>query len=153
MKFSALGWGNGFKLSLRYRPRAGKDTTRVCSNDKNYGRTWSRAEDITEEDKSYYRQWVDSGLTQGGGSTGRERTWSSGRRFPERSSSRVVTDDNEVAVRRCVDSLVVSVTRMSRADSCDSWSQKKSAGAGAAVAEAAADAQVRAIPPHPRPAG
>ena len=62
-------------------------------------------------------------MEQGGGSTGRERTWSSGRRFPERSSSRVVTDDTEAAVRRCVDSLVVSVTRMSRADSCDAASR------------------------------
>ena len=92
-------------------------------------------------------------MAQGSGSNECERTWSSGRRFPERSSSRVVTDDNEVAVRRCVDSLVVSVTRMSRADSCDSWSQKKSAGAGAAVTEAATDAQARAIPPYPRLAG
>ncbi len=88
-------------LSLRYRPRAGKGTIRVCSNDKSYGRTWSYAEDITEEDKASFRQWVDSGMAQGGGSTGRELTWSSGRRFLERSSSRVVTDDTEAADRRC----------------------------------------------------
>ena len=45
-----------FKLSLRYRTRAGKGTIRVCSNDKSYGLTWSRAEDIIEEDKASFCQ-------------------------------------------------------------------------------------------------
>ncbi len=157
--YAAGGWGNCFKLSLRYRPRAGKDTIRVYSNDKSYGRTWSGAEGITEEDKASFRQRVESGMAQGGGNTGRERTWSSGRRFPERSSSRVVTNDTEAAVCRCVDSLVVSVTRTHvarrqlRRRFATRVAKKTSAGAGAAVTEAAADARARAIPPHPRPAG
>ena len=66
--------GNGgWILGCSYKPRASaKRCEEARSNDPRYIATgrrgkWTRSEDITQEDKNVFKEWIDGGFTHGGG--------------------------------------------------------------------------------------
>lgn len=91
-----------FVLVVEYAPRKGQKKM-VRSNHLRYGKSWAAREEISEEDKQAFIQWVSHELAIDGVGGSRQRRLST--TLPSRSSSR--SDGALTAVRTCVADMVV----------------------------------------------
>lgn len=123
----AGGLHEHFVLHTTYAPSKGT-RKRVFSNHREYGKSWATKEEITNQDKINFLEWIDKGLARGGGSSKGRRDQT---RAVQRSSLRtdastislsfagIANMEVEQGVWACVNALINKVCYQSR------WHQAK----------------------------